>query len=124
MRHGARGDLMAKRYVYVWVDGIYVAAGDEDDKTALLCVLGLGEDGEKELLAIASGYRESTESWGNVLRGLCDRGMAWPLVAAGDGALGIWAALREVFPQSRRQRCWNHRILNVLDRLPKRLWVR
>lgn len=114
--------LDEQRYVYVWVDGIYVAAGDEEDKTALLCVLGLREDGEKELLAIGVGYRESTESWAGVLRDLRDRGMVSPLVVVGDGALGIWAALREVWPQSRCQRCWNYRIVNVLDKLPKRLW--
>jgi putative transposase len=116
--------LDKQRYVYVWVDGIYVAAGDEDDKTALLCVLGLREDGEKELLAIGLGYRESKESWAEVLRGLRDRGMVWPLVAIGDGALGFWAAQADVWPQTRRQRCWNHRIPNVLDKLPKRLWAK
>lgn len=114
--------LDGQRYVYVWVDGIYMAAGDEEDKTALLCVLGLRGDGEKELLAIGLGYRESKESWAAVLRDLRERGMVWPLVVIGDGALGIWAALREVWPQTRPQRCWNHRIINVLDKLPKRLW--
>lgn len=114
--------LDGQRYLYVWVDGIYIAAGDEEDKTALLCVLGLREDGEKELLAIGLGYRESTESWAGVLRDLRDRGMVSPMVVVGDGALGIWAALREVWPQTRAQRCWNHRIINVLDKLPKRLW--
>lgn len=112
------------RYLYVWVDGIYLAGGDEEEKTALLCVLGLREDGEKELLGIALGYRESTESWAEVLRDLKGRGMRPPLVAIGDGALGIWAALREVWPETRRQRCWNHRVLNVLDKLPKRLWAK
>lgn len=111
------------RYLYVWVDGIYLAAGQEEEKTALLCVVGLREDGEKELLAMALGYRESTESWSEVLRGLKKRGMEAPLLAVGDGALGIWAALREVWPECRRQRCWNHRVLNVLDKLPKRLWA-
>jgi putative transposase len=110
------------RYLYVWVDGVYLAAGQEDDKSALLCVIGLREDGEKELLAIGLGYRESTESWAEVLRDLKSRGMDCPLLMVGDGALGIWGALREVWPECRRQRCWNHRALNVLDKLPKRLW--
>ena len=68
------------------------------------------------------GYRESTESWASVLRGLRERGMAEPLLACGDGALGLWAARDEVFPTTRHQRCWNHRVLNVLDKVPKRLW--
>jgi putative transposase len=111
------------RYVYCWVDGIYLAAGHEDEKTALLCVLGLRADGQKELLALGLGYRESTESWATVLRDLRERGMRRPLLVIGDGALGIWAALSAVWPEARRQRCWNHRVLNVLDTLPKRLWA-
>jgi transposase-like protein len=87
-------------------------------------VVGLNEKGEKELLTMVLGYRESKESWAEVLRDLRDRGLNRPMVVVGDGALGIWAALREVWPQTRPQRCWNHRILNVLDRLPKRLWNR
>jgi len=116
--------LDVQRYLYVWVDGVYLAAGDEDEKTALLCVLGLREDGEKELLGIGLGYRESKESWAAVLRDLRDRGMVMPLLVIGDGALGIWAALREIWPESRSQRCWNHRTINVLDKLPKRLWAK
>ena len=88
----------------------------------MLCVLGLNEQGEKELLAMVPGYRESMESWAGVLRDLRDRGLKRPMVVIGDGALGIWAALREVWSQTRSQRCWNHRTLNVLDKLPKRLW--
>ena len=114
--------LDGQRYLYVWVDGVYLSAGGEEEKTALLCVLGLREDGQKEFLAIGMGYRESSESWAEVLRDLRDRGMCRPLLVIGDGALGIWAALGEVWPQTRRQRCWNHRTLNVLDKLPKRLW--
>lgn len=109
------------RYAYVWVDGVYVGCGQEREKTVLLCVLGAAEDGTKELLALEEGYRESTASWQGVLRSLRDRGMAAPLLAVGDGCLGAWAALREVFPQTRHQRCWNHRVLNVQDQLPKRL---
>lgn len=111
-----------EHYLYCWVDGIYLAAGQEDEKSALLCVLGLRADGQKELLALRLGYRESTESWAEVLRDLRERGMRRPLLMIGDGALGIWAALAQVWPESRRQRCWNHRVLNVLDALPKRLW--
>ncbi len=84
--------LGGHRYAYIWADGIYLAAGTEQEKTALLCILGAREDGEKELLAMESGYRESTESWADVLRDLRDRGLAAPLVAVGDGALGLWAA--------------------------------
>jgi len=111
------------RYLYLWVDGIYLEAGQEEEKTALLCVVGLNERGEKDLLAMTPGYRESSESWAGVLRDLRARGLNRPLVVVGDGALGIWAALREVWPQTRPQRCWNHRVLNVLDKLPKRLWA-
>lgn len=113
--------LGAQRYAYIWADGVYLAAGTEKEKTALLCILGAREDGEKELLAMESGYRESTESWAEVLRDLRDRGLAPPLLAVGDGALGLWAALDQVFPSTEHQRCWNHRVLNVQAKLPKRL---
>ena len=93
----------------------------EKEKTALLCVLGAREDGEKELLSIEPGYRESTESWAGTLRDLRSRGLQAPLLAMGDGALGLWAALDEVFPTTEHQRCWNHRVLNVQAKLPKRL---
>ena len=109
------------RYAYIWADGVYLSAGTEQEKTALLCVLGAREDGEKELLAMAPGYRESTESWADVMRDLRDRGLAPPLLAVGDGALGLWAALDQVFPATEHQRCWNHRALNVRSKLPKRL---
>jgi len=114
--------LDGHRYLYLWVDGVYLDAGPEEERTALLVVVGLNEQGEKELLAMRPGYRESTASWAEVLRDLRDRGLNRPMVVIGDGALGIWAAAREVWPQARSQRCWNHRVLNVLDRLPKRLW--
>lgn len=113
--------LRGQRYAYVWLDGVYVGCGQEQEQTVLLCVLGARDDGQKELLALEPGYRESTASWAAVLRDLRDRGLAAPLLAIGDGALGVWAALTEVFPQTRHQRCWNHRILNVQDKLPKRL---
>ena len=110
------------RYVYLYADGLYLKAGAEQDKTALLVVLGVDKQGHKELLAMEQGYRESAASWSEVLRSLEDRGLTEaPLLAIGDGALGLWAALDEVFPTTRHQRCWNHRVLNVLDKLPKRL---
>lgn len=110
------------QYVYLYADGLYLKAGAEQDKTALLVVLGVDEHGHKELLAMEQGYRESSASWGEVLRSLEQRGLTEaPLLAIGDGALGFWAALDEVFPTTRHQRCWNHRVLNVLDKLPKRL---
>ena len=113
--------LWEHRYPYVWADGVYLDAGTEVDKMALLCVVGGRDDGEKELLAMEPGYRESKESWAETLRDLCNRGLEAPMVAAGDGALGLWAALDEVYPTTEHQRCWNHRITNVQVKLPKRL---
>jgi len=113
--------LVAHQYAYIWADGVYLGVGAEDDKSALLCVVGAREDGTKELLALELGYRESAESWKAVLRDLRDRGMSAPLLAVGDGGLGLWAALDEVYPRTKHQRCWNHRVLNVQDKLPKRL---
>lgn len=113
--------LWEHQYAYIWADGIYLGAGLEKEKTALLCVLGAREDGEKELVAVEPGYRESTESWAGTLRDLRSRGLQAPLLAMGDGALGLWAALDEVFPTTEHQRCWNHRVLNVQAKLPKRL---
>src|SRR5436190_7318784 len=110
------------RFVYLYADGFYLKAGAERDKTAVLVVLGVDEQGHKELLAMERGYRESSASWSEVLRSLKERGLGEaPLLAIGDGALGLWAALDEVFPTTRHQRCWNHRRLNVLDKVPKRL---
>jgi putative transposase len=109
------------RYAYIWADGVYLPAGLDQEKTALLCIVGAREDGQKELLAMESGYRESTESWADVLRDLRDRGLAPPLAAVGDGALGLWAALDQVFPTTEHQRCWNHRVLNLQSKLPKGL---
>jgi transposase-like protein len=100
---------------------VYLGAGLEKEHSCLLVVIGAREDGRKELLAMELGYRESTESWAGVLRGLRERGLAAPLLAIGDGALGLWAGLTEVFPDTAHQRCWNHKAMNVIDRLPKRL---
>ena len=107
--------------VYVWVDGIYVKAGLEKDKAALLVVLAALRDGRKVILAVESGYRESTESWAAILRDLKRRGLAAPKLVIGDGHLGIWGALAAVFPEAKEQRCWNHRLLNLLDKLPLKL---
>ena len=109
------------RYAYIWADGVYLGAGVDREKTALLCVVGAREDGVKELLGMELGYRESTESWSGVLRSLRDRGLSAPLLAVGDGALGLWAALNAVFPTTGHQCCWNHRALNVQAKLPKAL---
>lgn len=106
--------------VYVWVDGVYVKAGLEKEKAAVLVALGALSDGSKVVLTVVSGYRESTQSWSELLRDLRSRGMNCPRLVVGDGNLGIWGALRNVYPEAAEQRCWNHKLMNVLDRLPKR----
>jgi putative transposase len=116
-----RRSLAVHQYAYLWADGVYLGVGDDDEKSALLTVIGVQEDGTKELLALELGYRESTLSWQELLRDLRDRGLRAPLLAIGDGGLGLWAALDEVFPTTEHQRCWNHRVLNLQDKLPKRL---
>ena len=113
--------LAGLEVVYLWVDGVYVKAGLEKEKAALLVVLGGLSDGRKVLLALAPGYRESTESWSQVLRDLKGRGMNRPKLVVGDGNLGLWGALCQVFPEASEQRCWNHKLINVLDKLPKKL---
>ncbi len=112
--------LDGRELVYAWADGIYVKAGLEKDKACLLVVIGAMSDGRKEVLAVTPGYRESTESWLEVLRDLRDRGLEQPVLIAADGNMGIWAAIDQVWPGSRQQRCWNHKIINVLDKIPKR----
>ena len=106
-------------YVYLWADGIHVSIRLEEDKLCLLVMIGVRADGRKELIALADGYRESSESWADLLRDCARRGMRAPVLAIGDGALGFWKAAREVFPQARAQRCWFHKIANVLGALPK-----
>jgi len=106
-------------YVYVWVDGIHLKVRLEQDKVCLLVMIGVRADGTKELVALADGHRESTESWADLLRDCKRRGMTAPVLAIGDGALGFWAAVRDVFPETREQRCWLHKIANVLNCLPK-----
>ena len=105
---------------YMWVDGVYVKAGLEREKAAILVVMAALSDGSKVVLSVVPGYRESTRSWSEVLRDLRDRGLNCPRLVVGDGHLGIWGALRNVWPEAGEQRCWNHKILNVLDKLPKR----
>ena len=116
----SRRPLEDRELVYAWADGIYVKAGLERDKAALLVVIGAMSDGTKEVLAVTPGYRESTASWAAVLRDLKARGLATPRLLVADGNLGIWGAAREVWPEAAEQRCWNHKTTNVLDRLPKR----
>ena len=113
------------RYAYLFMDGIHVNVRlGEDPKVCLLIVIGVREDGEKELLAVEDGYRESTESWAGVFRDLKRRGLNEPKLVVGDGALGAWAALRDVYPGAGEQRCWFHASGNIIDCLPKRLHTR
>jgi putative transposase len=112
--------LEAIEVVYLWVDGIYVRAGIEREKACLLVAVAGLSDGSKLIVALEAGFRESTQSWGGLLRALKMRGLKAPRLVIGDGHLGIWAALREIYPQSEEQRCWNHRIVNLLDRIPKK----
>jgi transposase-like protein len=114
-------DLSDVDYVYWWVDGVHFNIRLDQDRLCCLVIVGVRPDGTKELVALADGYRESTDSWADVLRGLRDRGLAAPVLAVGDGALGFWGALRDVFPQTREQRCWVHKTKNCLNALPKRL---
>ncbi|WP_460871863.1 IS256 family transposase, partial [Nocardioides pakistanensis] len=114
-----RRSLAEIDYVYVWVDGIHLKVRLEQDKVCLLVMIGVRADGTKELIALDDGHRESTESWADLLRSAKRRGMRAPVLAVGDGALGFWAAVRQVFPETREQRCWFHKIANVLNCLPK-----
>jgi transposase-like protein len=116
----SKRSLEGREVVYVWADGIYVKAGLERDKAAVLVVIGALRDGTKEVLALRSGYRESAESWSEVFRDLKARGIGAPRLLVADGNAAIWAASRQVWPVAREQRCWNHKTRNVLDRLPQR----
>ena len=116
-----RRDLSTSDFVYLWADGVHFRIRLEEDRLSCLVVIGVKADGTKELLACSDGYRESTESWADVLRDLKRRGMTAPMVAVGDGALGFWSALGDVFPETAEQRCWVHKTANILDVLPKRL---
>ncbi len=120
LEHWRRRDLSARRYVYFWADGIYFSPRLDHDKQCILVIIGADELGRKELLAIADGYRESAQSWREVLLDLKRRGLkVAPELATGDDALGFWKALREVYGTAREQRCWVHKNANVLNKLPK-----
>jgi putative transposase len=106
-------------WVYIWADGVYSGLRGEDDKLCALVIVGVNARGQKQFLAIEDGVRESTQSWREVLLMLKERGMNPPKLAIGDGAMGFWAALDEVYPETRQQRCWMHKTMNVLNCLPK-----
>jgi transposase-like protein len=112
-------DLTGSDYVYVWADGIHLRIRLSEARSCVLVVMGVRADGTKELIAMADGYRESAESWADLLRDAARRGMRAPALAVGDGAPGFWKALAEVFPDTRHQRCWVHKTANVLNALPK-----
>ena len=117
-----RRDLQLKNYAYFWADGIYLAARGEEEKRCVLIIIGADENGKKELIAMTDGFRESKESWLCLLRDLRDRGLKnFAKLAIGDGALGFWAALSEIAPDTKWQRCWVHKTANILDKLPKSL---
>jgi putative transposase len=117
--------LTDKEYVYVWADGVYFGVRlGEDKQLACLVLVGVLPDGTKEVIALQDGYRESTDSWLSLLRDLKRRGMSAPKLAIGDGALGFWVALRQVYSGTKEQRCWVHKIANILDKLPKRVQPR
>jgi putative transposase len=115
----AQRSLHDRDYVYCWADGIHFNLRLEDGRLCCLVLVGVRADGTKELVAVADGERESTDAWAELLRDCRRRGMQAPVVMVGDGALGLWAALREVFPATREQRCWVHKVANVLNALPK-----
>jgi putative transposase len=119
-----RRDLAARDYVYLWADGVHFTIRLEEERLCTLVVIGVRPDGTKEVVALEDGYRESAESWRTLLRDLKQRGLRAPVLAIGDGALGFWAAVRDVWPETAEQRCWVHRIANVLDKLPRSLQPR
>jgi putative transposase len=119
-----RRDLSDRDYVYLWADGVHFTIRLEEERLCTLVVVGVRPDGTKEVVALEDGYRESAESWRTLLRDLTRRGLRAPVLAIGDGALGFWAAVREVWPETGEQRGWVHRIANVLDKLPKSLQPR
>lgn len=123
-REWRKRSLHDKDYVYIWADGVYFRVRLEEDRAACLVIIGVLADGSKEVIALEDGFRESKESWASLLRDLKKRGLRAPVLAVGDGALGFWAAMAEVYPQTQEQRCWVHKIANVLDKLPKRLQPR
>lgn len=116
----SKRSLADREVVYVWADGVYVKAGLEKEKAALLVVIGAMRDGTKEVLSVVGGYRESEESWAEVLRDLKKRGLTAPALLIADGNLGVWQALSSVWPTTKEQRCWNHKLANVVDKVPKK----
>ncbi len=116
----SKRDLSGKRYVYLWADGIYFGCRLSDDRPCVLVLMGATQDGKKELIAMTDGQRESETSWTALLLDLKNRGLTEPpKLATGDGSLGFWCALAKVFPQTKHQRCWVHKTMNVLDKLPR-----
>ena len=111
--------LDKQQWVYLWADGIHSGVRAEDAKLCALTIIGVDEKGRKHLLAIEDGHRESTQSWREALLKLEQRGMNTPLLGIGDGALGFWAAVDQIFPDMRHQRCWVHKTANVLNKMPK-----
>lgn len=121
-RDWSQRDLSDKQYVYIWADGVHFNVRLEEDRTCILVLMGATPDGRKELIAVQDGYRESEQSWKSLLLDVKQRGLTVdPKLAVGDGALGFWKALPQVFAKTRTQRCWVHKTCNVLDKLPKRL---
>jgi len=115
-----RRDLSARHYVYIWADGVYLQARMEDNAACMLVLIGATPEGRKELVGFQVGVRESAQSWRELLVDLKARGLSiLPRIAVGDGALGFWKALEEIFPSTRHQRCWQHKVLNVLNKVPK-----
>lgn len=113
-----RRNLSKKRYAYIWADGVYLKAGLESEKAAILVLVGVNDHGRKELIAVMEGYRESQASWKEIWRGVKERGMTAPLLVIGDGIAGLWKALSEVYPTAKDQRCWKHKMVNILDKVP------
>jgi transposase-like protein len=120
-REWEKRSLAEEEYVYVWVDGIYSGVRESENDLCALVMIGVNKEGEKVPLALRGGYRESAESWRELLRDLKERGFKGSKLAIGDGALGFWKALREIYPETKEQRCWQHKIQNVLDKLPDAL---
>lgn len=119
-RKWQRRDLSSKEYVYFWADGVYLQARMESDKNCMLVIIGADSQGKKEVVAIYDGIRESKESWRELLLDLKSRGLSIaPKLAVGDGALGFWGAMSEVYPSTMHQRCWVHKTANILNKLPK-----
>ena len=114
-------DLSGRRFTYAWADGVYFKPRLDSDRQCMLVMIGTDEDGHKDILAVQDGFRENTDSWRDLLLDLKSRGLSAPCLAIGDRSLGFWAALRDIYPESREQRCWVHKTANVTGALPKSL---